>query len=108
MGKERDYVKFLMQQFELQLGEAAAMALAMREKVKLFFTDDLTARIAAKRLGLEPHGTLGLLLRAFREKRLSKEEAIRSLYALRQTSLFITSDLIRWAVLEVKKYKIKG
>jgi predicted nucleic acid-binding protein len=100
----RDHTKFFVERFELQLGESAALALAKQEKIKIFLTDDLDARFVAKRIGIQPHGTLGLLMRAFRKKILSREYTISLLHELKQTSLFITTDLISWAILEVERY----
>ncbi len=103
-GRSKDLSKFLIGQFELHLGEATAIALAKSEKIRLFLTDDLTARITAKHFGMVPHGTIGLLMRAFREGIFSKEEAIALLHELRQTSLYLTSDLLQYAIRQIERY----
>ena len=102
--KKKNVTKFLVERFELQMGEATAISLAKGENIGLFLTDDLAARIIAKRMGLEPHGTLGMLVRAFRIGLLSKSETITLLHRLPSTTLFITTDLIQWAVKEVNQY----
>lgn len=102
--QQKNVTKFLVERFELQMGEATAISLAKGENIGLFLTDDLAARIIAKRMGLEPHGTLGMLVRAFRIGVLSKSETIALLHKLPSTTLFITTDLIQWAVKEVNQY----
>ncbi|MBU0958353.1 MAG: hypothetical protein KKB31_00265 [Nanoarchaeota archaeon] len=104
-GKHKDITKIIAEKHELDLGEASSIALCRQKGIKLFFTDDLEARVFAKSFELEVHGTIAILLRCFREKILSKTETIETLKALKtDSSLFITSDLIEWAVKEVKKF----
>ncbi len=102
--QQKNATKFLVERFELQMGEASAISLAKGENIRLFLTDDLAARIVAKRMDLEPHGTLGMLVRAFRIGLLSKSEIITLLHKIPSTTLFITTDLIQWAVKEVNQY----
>lgn len=104
-GEDRDRAVFLAAEHNLQLAETTALILAKREAIQLFLTDDLDARLTAKALGLEPHGTLGILLRAYREGILRKDEVLQLLENLKQTSLFITTELIRYAMREVQRYK---
>ena len=47
--------------------ESTAIALAKQEGVSLVFTDDLEAREVARSYGLEPHGTLAIVTRTYRE-----------------------------------------
>ena len=101
---DKNFSKYLIEQFEIHLGEATAIALAKREKIKLFLTDDLTARLIAKRFDIEPHGTIGIILRAFREKHLSKEETIFLIHKVKETTLYITTDLLQQIIHEVEKY----
>ncbi|MBI5391063.1 nucleic acid-binding protein [Candidatus Woesearchaeota archaeon] len=104
-GDGKNAAAFLVLHYELQLAEATALILAKEEKVKLFLTDDLDARTVAKRLGLEPHGTIGIIVRAYRERLLSRDEAINKVSALQETSLFITKDLIMWAIEKIRTAK---
>ncbi|GBC96420.1 hypothetical protein HRbin16_02224 [bacterium HR16] len=46
----------------LDRGEAAAIALAKQIECEWFFTDDTRARVFARALGLEVHGTLGVVI----------------------------------------------
>ena len=47
---------------ELDSGEAEAIALAMQLKSDWFLTDDALAREFSEPLGLETHGSIGVLL----------------------------------------------
>jgi predicted nucleic acid-binding protein len=51
----------------LDVGEAAALALAIKLKASAILLDEAAARTVAKELGIEVIGTLGLLLRAKQE-----------------------------------------
>lgn len=103
--KTKDFINLLAFQFELDLGEAEAIALVRQENAHLFFTDDLDARQTAKDLGIVVHGSVGILLRAFREGRLSKKEATEKIRALQTTTLYITSELIEQAVRSMEEYR---
>ena len=103
-GKSKDMAKYLAERYDLDLGEATGIALCNQELVQLFFTDDLEARRVARNLGFEPHGTIAIILRSFRDKKLNKKEAkelIESLYS--ESSLFLTSDLKEWTIREMDK-----
>ncbi len=102
----KDKVKILTNQENLDLGEAFAIVLAMQEKTDYFLTDDLDARTVAIKYNLEVHGTIGIILRAFREKIIYKKTAIEKvneLYA--KSSLFITKDLIDNVIVAVEDFK---
>ena len=101
----KDLVKILTNQHNLDLGEAQAIALALQEKADYFFTDDLDAREIAKQYNVSVHGTVGLVLRAFREKIINKHEAIEKVKELQtKSSLFITKDLIEETVRLIEDY----
>ena len=93
-------------EYNLDLGEAEAISLALQEKVDYFLTDDLDARQIAKEFKLETHGTIGIILRAFKEKIISKEKTIEKIKELKtNSSLFITQDLISEVVESVKNFR---
>jgi predicted nucleic acid-binding protein len=97
-GKSKDLAKIIGDRYGVGPGESAAISLARQEGLKLLFTDDLEAREVAKEVGLEPHGTLALVTRAYREGILNRSQAfdcIESLHA--RSSLYLTSDLVAWA-----------
>lgn len=95
----------LQVKYELDLGEATSLALAQQEKIRLFVTDDLDAREVGKFLGFEVHGTLSIILRAFREKMISKESVIETVKKLKSGStIYITEDLIKHIIDEIDKF----
>ena len=51
-------------EFDIDLGEASAIALAIEIQADLIILDDLTARDVAKKLKLNVTGTLGVLVKA--------------------------------------------
>ncbi len=94
----RDFAKLLSERYSLGLGEATSIALARQERVHLFFTDDLDAREVAGHFGLEAHGSLALVARAFREAVLDRRDALGVIESLAdRSSLYLTSDLLDWA-----------
>ena len=106
--KEKNLAAWIAVRYELDLGEAEAISLCKAKKIKLLLTDDLDARIAAELEGLESHGSIGILLRAFREGVLTDNQTIKSLQKLEsESSLFITHPLIQQAIKAVKKYENK-
>ena len=104
--KNKSIVEMLSTQFELGLGESEAIALCKQCGIELLLTDDLDARIVAKKFGLKAHGSVGILLKAFKEKIFSKSKAIELAGKLKtNSSLFITNELIEYAIQEIKKSK---
>jgi len=101
---DKNLVAILQNDFSLGLGECQCIALAKAEKIPLLLTDDLDARTTALSLGLEPHGTVGIILKAYRSKVFSKSEALSFLMRLKSSStLYITSGLIKYIVAQIEK-----
>ena len=68
-------------------------------------TDDLDARQVAKEYNLKVHGSIGIIMRAFRNKIISKDQAIEKIKELKvKSSLFITQDLINEAIEAINKF----
>ena len=102
----KDKVKILTNQENLDLGEAFAIVLAMQEKTDYFLTDDLDARNVAIKYNLQVHGTIGVVLRAFREKIIDKKTAIEKVNELyTKSSLFITKDLVESVLKAIEEFK---
>lgn len=78
---------------DLHRGEAEAIALALELKVKAILVDERDAVSASRRLGLEPIGVLGLLLRA---KSLNLVAEVRPLLVELRHGLnfFMTDQLV--------------
>ena len=100
----KDISKIISEKYSLGLGESQVIALAKKENTGIIFTDDLDARTVAKSLGFEVHGTIGLVLRTYREKIVSKNRAISVINDLNEKStLFLTSELTRYILNEIDK-----
>lgn len=101
-GKSKDLAKVIGDRYGVGPGESAAIALARQEGVRLLFTDDLEARDVAKEVGLEPHGTLALVARAYHERILNRNQAFDCIERLHaESSLYLTSDLAAWAKAQI-------
>ena len=71
----------IISEFDLDSGEAAALAYALNEKQVspvLLFCDEQAARSACEALSIPVTGSLGLIIRAYRDKRVLFEEAVRT------------------------------
>ena len=71
-------------------GEAEALALAVEIKPDWFITDDAAARLMAESLGLEAHGSLGVVLWTAANKLIATTEAEAHLAALERSSLWMS------------------
>ncbi len=102
---DNNIVQILQNEFGLDLAESQCIALAKTSKISLFLTDDLDARTAAKQLGLEPHGTVGILLKAYRQKIFSKKQTIEFVQKIKtKSTLYITTDIIQFILAEIEKH----
>jgi predicted nucleic acid-binding protein len=68
-------------------GEAEAVALAKQVNAQWLLTDDAAARLFAQALGLEVHGSLGIVLWAAAIGRLPRADTEATLDRLAQSSL---------------------
>lgn len=98
-GEEKDRAKYLTNRYGIDLGEATSLVLCKQLNVDIVLTDDLDARDVARNLELEPHGTLGVLTRAYSKDIISEKEAKEFVRGLKNDStLFITTELSQWAI----------
>ena len=67
--------------------------------IPLLLTDDLAVREAARRLCVRPVGSLGIVVRGYKEGVLTYSEAEKSLIALyEESSLFVTRTIVEIAI----------
>lgn len=100
-SKEKAYI--FSEKFSLDLGESEALALAKQINITIFLTDDLEAREAANYLSLEPLGSIGIIIASYKKKIISKKHCIKLVKNLKTNStLFITQDLIDYAIEKIK------
>ncbi len=87
----------------LHAGERECLYLCKNEDVSLLLTDDLAVRRAAKRLGIRPVGSLGVIVRGYRLGKLSLLEARTYLRALQHaSSLFVTPEIVEIAIRQLE------
>ena len=73
--------------------------LAREKSIAILLTDDMAVRDAAKRLGLVPVGSLGVVVNAYERGQISLEAAehfIGNLYSI--SSLFVTRAIADLAI----------
>ncbi len=87
----------------LHEGERQALGLMLQHPDAMLLTDDSAARLAAARMNLKVHGTIGILVRAIRRRQKSPEQIISLLEAIPQrSSLHVRARLIEWAVDQIR------
>jgi hypothetical protein len=77
----------------LHAAESEALALALQLNAHWYLTDDTAAREFAKSLGVEVHGSLGVVLWAATHGHLSPEKSAARLEALFSSSLWVSSSV---------------
>jgi predicted nucleic acid-binding protein len=83
---------------QIDEGEAAAIALTMQMETDWLLTDDAIARQFGESVGLEIHGSIGLLLWAAAVGHIESEnEALNALNALVNSSLWISDRVVNQA-----------
>lgn len=82
----------------LHAGEVEVMILAGEINADLLIIDDNAAKKTAKYLGMNVTGTLGVLLRAKREGRLTAVKPV--LVALRADGMFISDEIVSYVLKE--------
>ena len=90
---------------DLHTGEQECLYLCRKKNIPVLLTDDMAVRDAAKRLDFTPIGSLGIVVRAYREKYISLKDAeltILDLYEV--SSLFVTRDIAELAIAQLRKH----
>lgn len=106
--RERIVAEGMSLEYNLKINDATVIALSKCRSLPILLTDDLDVRECAKHAGIKTVGSIGILLRAYRENKLSYEKLIPCLDSLiTDSSLFITPRLIKKVKKEVKRYRKK-
>lgn len=82
----------------LDVGEAEALALARQLEADWLLTDDAAARLLAQALGVEVHGSLGVVLWAAAVGHLNPSGAKEVLERLARSSLWISQRVLAEAM----------
>ena len=77
----------------LHAAESEALALALQWKADWYLTDDTAARELARSLGVEAHGSLGVVLWAAAHGHLNRQQSAARLEALFSSSLWVSSSV---------------
>jgi predicted nucleic acid-binding protein len=89
--------------YTLHQGEFEALAICSHSPGSRLLTDDTAARLAASALGIEASGTIGIVLRALRQRQRDKNQVVALLEAIPgSTSLHIRPSLLAEIIEEVK------
>jgi predicted nucleic acid-binding protein len=98
-------LKSRLKRWKLSQPELEAIYLSRKSK-RMFLTDDLDAREAAESIDIEVHGSVGIIVKAFKERVLTLEETIRGLNDLYEKSrLFVSKIIIDEVIRAVRKHK---
>lgn len=87
----------------LDVGEAQAIALTRQLSADWLLTDDAAARLLGQSLGLEVHGSLGIVLWSAATGHLTHAEAESILNRLANSSLWISARVLAEAKEALKK-----
>jgi hypothetical protein len=90
---------------DLHAGECQCLYLCQQLPVSLILTDDLAVRDASTRLGFTPVGSLGIVVRAYRQTLITladAEHAINQLYDV--SSLFVTRAIVDVAIEQLRQH----
>ena len=104
-SNQKDRVEYFSRKYNISIADGTVISLGKYKGVELVLTDDLDLRDVLKSLGMQPVGSIGILLRAYRERLISYNEAVKALENLLEiSSLYVTSKLIKGAKQALKEY----
>lgn len=101
---EPPQLEALAQILSLHTGEWEALRVALEHQPCMLLTDDAAARMAAGNLGINAHGTIGILVRAIRRKQRSKEQVLALLRSIpARSTLHLKRSLLDEVIHEVEE-----
>ncbi len=102
----KDQVLLIAEKYDLNIGESSVIWLNKNLKIPILLTDDLDAREVAISLDIKAVGTVGIIMRSFRENIIDENSAIQILKDIHEkSSLFVTKELINYAINQIRKFK---
>ena len=91
----------------LDAGESEAVALARQVRAGWFLSDDAAAALFARSLGLEVHGSLGLVLWCVAKGHLSVGNGRTVLHRLKESSLWLSNRVMSEALVALAKLETR-
>lgn len=93
----------LCRTFSLDAGEIEALAVMEKNPMAMFLTDDAAARLVAKQMGFNVHGSIGILIRGIRRGMKKPEQVVSILEEIPlKSTLYIKSSLLEKIIHKVK------
>lgn len=88
----------------LDAGEIAALAAMQQYPTAILLTDDAAARLVAEQLGMQVHGTVGIIVRAVRRRQRRPQEVVAILRRIPSSStLHIRASLLESVINRVRQ-----
>lgn len=87
-------IKRLGEKLGLHNGETAALSVAKGLDIKEILADDKLARMAARILGLKAIGCLGVMMKAYENGIVTRNEAIDSIQKLVKAGLWVSPEVL--------------
>lgn len=95
--------KILAINLTLERGEKAALSLAKEQQQDTVLMDEAAGRAAAKILGLQPRGTIFVLLKALQQQHLTLDEFLQALTQLAQAGFRLREEIYMAAIEEAQR-----
>lgn len=88
---------------KLHSGEMECLYLCKQLNLSILLTDDLAVREAAKSLQITPVGSLGIVIKAYKNTKITRSEAERHIIDLYEiSSLFVTRTIVELVIEQMK------
>jgi predicted nucleic acid-binding protein len=104
-ANKKDQIEYFSRKYDISIPDGSVITLSKYTGINLVLSDDLDVRDVLKSMGMQPVGTIGIILRAYRESIISYNDAEKALEDLLEiSSLYVTSRLIQNAKKALKEY----